>query len=124
MEMIFAGSNMDIALKKYENKEFVGAINQFERICVGTLYEDENLRGVACQLLGELNENGHGGLMVNHQKAFHYYTKACQFNKKSCLMLGKAYYLGVGVTKDKENAFYYIRQSCEAGYQDACKILN
>ena len=121
IDVMFAGVAFDGAINKHNKGQHTEALSQYIDICKGAIKEEKILRGVACQMAGEMSENGIG-TFTNHKDAFDFYVNACRFNMKSCAMLGRAYYLGIGVKKDNTSGNYYMKLACGAGLQnEICK---
>ncbi|MDN5114970.1 tetratricopeptide repeat protein [Aliarcobacter butzleri] len=121
IDIMFAGVAFDEAISKHQKGKYTEALSQYIDICKGAIKEEKISRGVACQMAGEMSENGIG-TFKNHKNAFNFYVEACQFNIKSCALLGRAYYTGIGVEKDNTSGHYYMKLACEGGLEnDICR---
>ncbi|MCR5527574.1 MAG: sel1 repeat family protein [Lachnospiraceae bacterium] len=78
----------------------------------------ENGNGRAYTTLGNMYENGEGGVEQDYQKALKYYLLSAEAENadfKGLRYAALMYYNGVGVEQDYDKAMEYFEQSADAG---------
>lgn len=86
-------------------------------------------KAISCFYLGQIYENGSKEISKNKSVAVNLYEKSSQIMPKNyqnygLLRLADLYYIGDGVSQDKDKAVKTYEQLCENGTFEACDTLS